>query len=264
MQLMIKVRVFSIIQFFNLHLIEFFSLYWVFIIIFIICVIRSQVCGIFWIIFGSFYKVLVHNSHKSFIIIESKFVEERLADLIDVADDDTREENLLEWHHGVQGGLDCGLEKLAGVVVKEKSTRDDGSKDYDGPEDAPVDVGVGRELRWMLSLTTVTLSSTDWAILLAIVSDGRVVWLREVSEGVVQHVAVTLAPPGLGLLPGGEVVPAVQDGLLAEGGEALPVGGNPRLHQPLSGAGQTGGVLHILRGNYFAPDILPFIFNKVL
>ena len=38
---------------------------------------------------------------------------------------------------------------------------------------------------------------------------------------------------------GGEIVPAVEDGLLAEGGEALPVGGDPvpRLVPPLAGAG---------------------------
>ena len=40
--------------------------------------------------------------------------------------------------------------------MEEESSRDDGSKDYDGPEDTPVDIGVRGVLRWMLCLSTVT------------------------------------------------------------------------------------------------------------
>ena len=90
-------------------------------VILFIWVVGSQVGCIFRIIFGSFYKVLVHDSHQRLIVIEAKFVEERLSDLIDVTDDDARKENLLERYHGVQGGLDGGLEKLAGVIVEEES-----------------------------------------------------------------------------------------------------------------------------------------------
>ena len=77
----------------------------------------------------------------------------------------------------------------------------------------------------------------------------------------------------------GEIVPAVQDGLLAEVGETLPVGGNPLLYHPLpltNTENQTSQCDHnfphndntqpgpLLLTNRLAPDILPFIFVKVL
>ena len=119
-------------------------------VIIFIWVVGAQVGGIFRIVFRSFDKVLVHDPHQRLVVIEPEFVEERLPDLINVTDDDAGKENLFERHHGVQGGLDGGLEELAGVIVKEESPGDDGSKDYDGPEDAPVDIGVRGELRCLL------------------------------------------------------------------------------------------------------------------
>ena len=116
-------------------------------------IIGSQVSCIFRIIFGSFNEVFVHDPHQCLIVIEAKFVKERLPDLIDVTHHHTREENLRERHHGVQGGLDGGLEKFTGVIVEEESSRDDGSKDYDGPEDTPVHVGVRGEPGGVVALS---------------------------------------------------------------------------------------------------------------
>ena len=61
-----------------------------------------------------------------------------------------------ERHHGVQGGLDGGLEKFTGVIVEEESSGDDGSKDYDGPEDTPVHVRVRRETGGVVALSRLT------------------------------------------------------------------------------------------------------------
>ena len=119
-------------------------------------IIGSQVSCIFRIIFGSFNEVFVHDPHQCLIVIEAKLVEERLPDLIDVTHHHTREENLRERHHGVQGGLDGGLEKFTGVIVEEESSGDDGSKDYDGPEDTPVHVGVRGETGGVVALSRLT------------------------------------------------------------------------------------------------------------
>ena len=129
--------------------------------------------------------------------------------------------------------------------MKKESSRYHRREHYYGPEDTSVDVEVLPGPPGGLQTAAGEGLITD-----------SPVWLGGVAA------CWTGRGGGAGLR--GEVVPAVQDGLLAEGGEALPVGGHPRLHQPLAGAGQAGGVLHLLRGNYFAPDILPFIFNKVL
>ena len=77
----------------------------------------------------------------------------------------------------------------------------------------------------------------------------------------------------------GEIVPAVEDGLLAEVGETLPIGGDLLLYHHLSLTNtetrqrnsqqnfqhndntQPGS---LLIANRLAPDILPFIFIKVL
>jgi hypothetical protein len=45
--------------------------------------------------------------------------------------------DLCERDHGVEGGLDGGLEELAGVVVEEEAARHHGGKHDDGPKDAP-------------------------------------------------------------------------------------------------------------------------------
>ena len=110
-------------------------------------IIGSQISCIFRIIFGSFDEVFVHNPHQSLIVIKAKFVKERLPDLIDVTDDDAGKENLFERHHGVQGGLDGGLEELAGVVVEEEAPGDHAGEHDDGPEHAAVHVRVGLGLQ---------------------------------------------------------------------------------------------------------------------
>ena len=78
----------------------------------------------------------------------------------------------------------------------------------------------------------------------------------------------------------GQIVPAMKDCLLAELGETLPVGGPPLRYHPLplplpSAANQDFTLRKIedkdnnqpgpiLLANRLTPDILPFIFIKVL
>ena len=123
--------------------------------------------------------------------------------------------------------------------------------------------------------------------------------LRDVREGEVQEgrfVLLTVpgrrtagtAPAGgggegrRGRLGHGEVVPAVEDGLLAELGETFPVGGSPLVllllqYGPLAYTGTATKTVRsgqtqikltppgpVLLTNRLAPDILPFIFIKVL
>ena len=52
-----------------------------------------------------------------------------------------------ERHHGVQCGLDSGLEELAGVVVEEEAPGDHAGEHDDGPEHAAVHVRVGLGLQ---------------------------------------------------------------------------------------------------------------------
>ncbi len=49
-----------------------------------------------------------------------------------------KKHDLSERHHGVEGGLHGGLEKLASVVMQEETTRDHRGKHYNAPENAPV------------------------------------------------------------------------------------------------------------------------------
>ncbi len=79
-------------------------------------------------------EVLVHDPDQGVVFVEPELGEERLPDLVDVAHNDRGEEDLGQGDAAVEGGLHRGLEELAGVVVQEKTARDDGGHDNQSPK----------------------------------------------------------------------------------------------------------------------------------
>ena len=132
--------------------------------------------------------------------------------MIDVADDNTGEQDARQGYHGVESGLDSRLEELTGVVVEEEPASNDRGKHYDGPEHTAVHIGLAAQAacsrtsagRATLSRGVVSITSRGTAgAATAATTTGGWVWVR---------------------FRFCEVVPAVEDGLLAEVGEAVPVG----------------------------------------